>query len=39
MAMGEPQPTREKIAPDSGWTEDSDGHYLLVDLQGINVGF
>lgn len=39
MAMGERlpmlTPTREKIVPASGWSEDSDGHYLLVDLQGF----
>ncbi|KAB2633483.1 inactive protein RESTRICTED TEV MOVEMENT 2-like [Pyrus ussuriensis x Pyrus communis] len=37
-AMGErllpstPTPMREKIVPSSDWTEDSNGHYLLVDL-------
>ncbi|KAM5570681.1 inactive protein RESTRICTED TEV MOVEMENT 2-like [Rosa sericea] len=29
-------PTRVKIVPASGWTEDSNGHYLLVDLEGFN---
>ncbi|PRQ16110.1 putative HSP20-like chaperone [Rosa chinensis] len=29
-------PTRVKIVPGSGWTEDSNGHYLLVDLEGFN---
>lgn len=26
----------EKIVPSAGWTEDSNGHYLLVDLPGID---
>ncbi len=32
-------PTRVKIVPGSSWTEDSNGHYLLVDLEGIHIGF
>jgi hypothetical protein len=28
-------PVVEEIVPNSGWTEDSTGHYLLVDLPGI----
>ncbi|KAL6183145.1 hypothetical protein ACLB2K_044556 [Fragaria x ananassa] len=40
MLMGEKvspmTPTRVKIVPGSGWTEDSNGHYLLVDLEGFN---
>lgn len=28
-------PVVEEIVPNSGWTEDSAGHYLLVDLPGI----
>lgn len=28
-------PVVEEIVPASGWTEDSAGHYLLVDLPGI----
>ncbi|KAL6559483.1 hypothetical protein OROGR_004600 [Orobanche gracilis] len=29
-------PTHVKIVPGSGWTEDSNAHYLLVDLEGFN---
>ncbi|KAJ0959983.1 hypothetical protein J5N97_000239 [Dioscorea zingiberensis] len=40
MHMGERlstlTPTRVKIVPGSGWTDDSNGHYLLVDLEGFN---
>lgn len=28
-------PVVEEIIPNSGWTEDPAGHYLLVDLPGI----
>lgn len=28
-------PVIQEIVPNSGWTEDSAGHYLLVDLPGI----
>ena len=28
-------PVDQKIVPNSGWTEDSAGHCLLVDLPGI----
>lgn len=30
-------PVVEEIVPNSGWTEDSAGHYLLVDLPGIEL--
>ncbi|XP_050377362.1 inactive protein RESTRICTED TEV MOVEMENT 2-like [Argentina anserina] len=40
MLMGERTspltPTRVKIVPGSGWTEDSNGHHLVVDLEGFN---
>jgi len=29
-------PVVEQIVPNSGWTHDSAGHYLLVDLPGIS---
>jgi len=28
-------PEVEEIVPNSGWTEDHSGHFLLVDLPGI----
>lgn len=28
-------PVVEEIVPNSGWTEDSTSHYLLVDLPGM----
>jgi len=30
-------PVVEDIVPNSAWTEDSAGHYLLVDLPGIQL--
>jgi len=29
-------PVVQQIVPNSGWTQDSAGHYLLVDLPGIS---
>jgi len=28
-------PEAEEIVPNSGWTDDDSGHFLLVDLPGI----
>ena len=29
------KPVIEKYVPSAGWTGDSNGHYLLIDLPGI----